>query len=279
MSMTRVGLLAAAALLAQACSRADDTPPTVRFKKGGEGREKAWGQLQAEFSKALENVPKTKADLTTLTEQWLGKSEPTSLQACEKLVVWAGAPQPMDGDVLAYLLSQDADGFRRFLVLDFRDPARPQIREASMTGPPSKKDDPHERITDAERAIAREIDAIPINLGGGSEDGSYKPGFRIWIQAGQGSEEILKKARALTTLVSVDLEGPQVTDAWLSPLEGHSYIGSIRLRSVSITDRGLLSLRKSTGLKWLTLEHCAVTPAAVQELQAALPKCEIRLNP
>src|SRR5579859_745325 len=100
----------------------------------------------------------------------------------------------------------------------------------ASTGPPSKKNDPQDRISDVEKAVAKEIDAIPINLGGGSEDGSYKSGYRIWIQAGQGSAALLRKASTLSTLVCVDLEGPQVTDDWLAPLDGIPYIGSMTLR-------------------------------------------------
>ncbi|HLY74410.1 MAG TPA: hypothetical protein VKU80_09850 [Planctomycetota bacterium] len=148
----------------------------------------------------------------------------------------------------------------------------------ASTGPPSKKNDPQDRISDVEKAVAKEIDAIPINLGGGSEDGSYKSGYRIWIQAGQGSAALLRKASTLSTLVCVDLEGPQVTDDWLAPLDGHPYIGSMTLRSPAITDKGLTFLRRSKGLKWLTLDHCGVTAEGVRALQTALPKCEITIR-
>ncbi len=215
--------------------------------------------------------------MAAVIKEWLGPPEPDAMTACKHLVVWAGAPQPIDGDVFAYLLEKD-DELLRYLVVDFRNPENPDIREAAVLPSPSGRDSPHDRISEAEKSLAKEVGAFTINLGGGSDDGRAKTGFRLWLQDGQGSEEVLRKARHLTTLVCVDLEGLQVTDAWLAHLEGHPYIGSMTLRSTSITDRGLRYLSKSTGLKWLTLAGCGVTPEAVRALRTALPNCEIEVK-
>jgi hypothetical protein len=261
------------------CACGPTATPSERFKQGGAGRLAAWNELQPKFNEVLASASKTKAGLASTVEQWLGKPEPAAMKACENLVVWAGSPQPIDGDVAVYLLSQDADGFKRYLVVDFRDPAHPGFSEASMTGPPSKPNDPHDRISDVERATAKEIDAIEINLGGGSEDGSYKSGYRLWIQNGQGSLEVFRKAATLSTLVCVDLEGKQVTDAWLAPLAGHPYITSMTLRSTSVTDAGLPHLCGLHALKWLTLEKSGVTESEIRMLRTALPKCKITIKP
>src|SRR5436190_21550042 len=129
--MRKIRILVAAVPLLAACSGGAEPSPSERFKKGGAGRAEAWEELRPRFLEALSSIPKTKAEIAGVTEKFLGKSEPAAVTACQMLVVWAGSPQPMDEDVFAYLLSRDEDGFRRYIVADFRDPAKPDIREAS----------------------------------------------------------------------------------------------------------------------------------------------------
>ncbi len=72
-------------------------------------------------------------------------------------------------------------------------------------------------------------------------------------------------------------EGPsQVTDSGLCYLVNFP-LELLDLReSPHITDRGLAELRLIRSLRWLDVTGCRhLTEAGIQELQAALPRCEI----
>ncbi|MEI8291652.1 MAG: hypothetical protein WCH99_19465 [Verrucomicrobiota bacterium] len=242
-------------------------------KQAGQNRVETWKMLQPLLTNRLASVPRTKTALKDFFEQWLGRSEDVALKRSEGAVVWPMAPESRRNDVFAYQLKNE-DYFSEDLVVDFRNPEKVQMGVASCYAPPPKKS-PHDQISQDERRIAGELRAMEINLGGGSEDGSAKPGFWVYLDGAQASEANVRKAAKLTTLVSLRLSGSSVTDACMSPLKDHAYLASLELKSTSISDAGLAHLTGLGALKWLKIDGGNVTEQGIQSLRAVLLKCEI----
>jgi hypothetical protein len=239
------------------------------FKKSHDGnRTGAWAELQPMLGAQLRSVPRDRAALAAFFQEWLGPSEPQALERCKDLSL--PGSQGIAGSVFAYQL-RDEDGIKEDLVIDFRDPQAVRMRTTVQSEPPPQKTR-HGQAN--EKAIAAAVAATEINPGGGSQDGSAKSGYSVQIRPG-ATEDRMRKAAQLTTLVSLSITGTQATDAWLGYLKGHSYLASLDLTSTSVTDQGLLSLSECTGLKWVTIRNCNVTVQGVKALQTALPKCEI----
>jgi hypothetical protein len=248
------------------------------FKKlAGQDRMESWKILQPLLTNRLASISKSKQDLATFFEMWLGPPETNALKAVETTVVWQLAPQRISGDVFAYSLKSTND-LNYFLVIDFRVPEKTAIGVLSEYNPVTKRGK-HDEISQAEKLLAKELGAVDINLGAGSEDGSAKPGFNLSLNSSQSPETKVQQARKLSTLVSLRLTGRRVTDSWLSHLEGHDYLASLDLVSTSVTDQGLKYLFSVKALKWLTItDTTAVTENGVRSLKAALPKCEVELT-
>jgi hypothetical protein len=242
----------------------------------GQNRMATWEKLQPLLTNRLASVSKNQPDLKAFFEQWLGLSEQDALKRSESAVVWALSPQPNTGDVIAYRLSGETNFFED-LIIDFRNPNKIRIGIASTYAPPAKTG-PEDQISEKEKQIAAELDATEINLGGGSQDGSAKPGFWVQLEDSKASEENVRKAAQLTTLVSLRLAGRSVTDACLAPLKGHRYLASLELDSTSISNAGLTNLAGLTALKWLTFKGGTITESQVNGLHSSLPKCEIEFE-
>ena len=71
-----------------------------------------------------------------------------------------------------------------------------------------------------------------------------------------------------------------ITDAGLQRLENLSKLEALDLEwSAGITGRGLQSIAKLQNLRWLDLSFCsAITREDVNELQRALPHCEVEFG-
>jgi hypothetical protein len=247
------------------------------FKKlAGKDRMEPWEILQPLLTNRLASTSKSKQELATFFEMWLGPPETNALKAVETTVVWSQAPQRINGDVFAYSLKTTNDE-NYFLVVDFRVPEKIAIGVLSEFSPVPKRDK-HDEIPQAEKHLAKELGAVGINLGAGSEDGSAKSGFMLSLDSSQSPETKIQQARKLSTLVSLRLTGRRVTDSWLSHLEGHEYLASLDIVSTSVTDQGLKYLFRAKALKWLTITDTPVTENGVRALEAALPKCKVEFT-
>lgn len=71
------------------------------------------------------------------------------------------------------------------------------------------------------------------------------------------------------------LDETQVTDAGLGALRGMSQLRIITLNKTKITDAGLVHLYGLRNLIFVRFEDTSVTKAGAEELQRALPTCEI----
>ena len=87
----------------------------------------------------------------------------------------------------------------------------------------------------------------------------------------QISDAGLVHLEGLWRLHVLNLWGNNVTDLGLVHLRGLSRLRWLCLDQTAVTDRGLKQLAGLRNLETLSLEHTRVTPAAVAELQRALP--------
>ena len=281
-SISRVFCTIALALgVLEGCSdfseETEGTPPrdsariaSGEFKKGVD-RAKNWEILEPLLAVRVQSVPRTKAALTSFFEDWLGPSEPAALDRCKHLAQWALAPQPIDHDVFCYLL-EDKDGFKNFLVVDFRSPEQLRVDVATVLEAPSSRELPP---TEAESAIAKQVGAVEVNVSGAADDGGPKPGWSIWFKSSEATPEHMRQACRLPKLVAVLLTGKGVTNEWLMPLKGHPYVASIHLFETSVTDEGLAQLGSLSTLKFVLLQDCPVTDQGIAALNAALPRCRV----
>jgi hypothetical protein len=241
------------------------------FKKAGPGRAKSWENLEPFLAARLRSIPRTKAVLSAFFEDWLGPSEPAALQRCKHLVEGPLTPQRLDADVFCYLL-ENKEGFKDYLVVDFRSPEKLTVSVATVLDAPASKDT---TIPAAELEIAKQVGAVEVNVSGAADDGGPKPGWSIWFKDSEATPEDMRKARQISKLVAILLTGKGVTDEWLAPLKGHPYVTSVRLFSTSVTDEGLAHLRSLSSLKLLMLKDCPVTDRGIAALKAALPHCRV----
>lgn len=84
--------------------------------------------------------------------------------------------------------------------------------------------------------------------------------------------------KSLTKLKILSLDGTQVTDAGLVHLQKLTSLERLYLDSPQVTGTGLMHLKGLTHLEVLFLENTQVTGEGVEELQTALPDCEIFWN-
>ncbi|MEE2989604.1 MAG: hypothetical protein VX715_03260 [Planctomycetota bacterium] len=88
-------------------------------------------------------------------------------------------------------------------------------------------------------------------------------------------DEVLEQIGMLTSLVTLNLEYTEITDAGLAHLAGLGSIKKLILRGTEITDAGLAMLETLITLTELDVEFAAVTDEGVNRLQNVLPKCTI----
>jgi hypothetical protein len=80
----------------------------------------------------------------------------------------------------------------------------------------------------------------------------------------------------LTNVKSFNIAGTMVTDKGLAHLSGCTKLESLNLFNLTaVTDASLPHLSRLRNLVYLNIGHTAVTDAGVQELQKALPDCDI----
>lgn len=237
--------------------------------KQGTSRHAAWERLEPIF--AAELRAQRPADPRQFITKLLGDGDAAAEQRNAK------GMDPLEtaaeGSVLAYNLESE-DNFHQDLVFHFGDEGGVSYGVVAIAEP-TPRDDPHDRITEDEKKLASQLGATSINLGGGSLDGTYKSGFMLGFKGDGVTDENLQSAMQLSTLVSLYLDGPHVTNERLLILDGHAFLASLKLDSTSVTDEGLAHLAKLPALKFLTLQTPNVTKAGVEQLQAALPHCEI----
>jgi hypothetical protein len=77
-----------------------------------------------------------------------------------------------------------------------------------------------------------------------------------------------------TSLRRLDLSNTQITDDGLAILGNLSLLRSLNLDGTQITDRAIVRLRTHRDLEEVRLYQTGVSPAAVSELDLALPRCE-----
>lgn len=100
----------------------------------------------------------------------------------------------------------------------------------------------------------------------------FGPGF---------SDAGLRKLRGLRELQSLTSHDARFTDEGLQELALHPKLKTLHLYSddnqLPITDAGIQHLHELKNLEWLILETSNLSDEAVEELQRALPKCEIEI--
>jgi internalin A len=85
----------------------------------------------------------------------------------------------------------------------------------------------------------------------------------------------LKELTPLKELRCLNLTNTAVTDAGLKELSGLPELRCLNLGATQVTDAGLMHLAGLKKLQALGLESTEVTDAGLQELQRALPKCDM----
>jgi hypothetical protein len=88
-------------------------------------------------------------------------------------------------------------------------------------------------------------------------------------------DEVLEQVGMLTTLVTLNLEYTEITDAGLAHLAGLEHLNTLILRGAEITDKGLAHLETLKTLTVLDIEFAPVTEQGVARLQESLPACKI----
>ena len=95
------------------------------------------------------------------------------------------------------------------------------------------------------------------------------PRWYSWLRKLHGDEH-------LGNAVGVDFSEVSDTDAELVHLKGLTKLEVLWLNNTHITDAGLVHLKGLTKLEGLGLDHTQVTDEAMENLQQALPNCDIR---
>ena len=88
-------------------------------------------------------------------------------------------------------------------------------------------------------------------------------------------DEVLEQIGMLKTLVTLNIEYTEITDAGLAHLAGLEYLDTLILRGTEITDEGLAHLETLKTLTVLDIEFAPVTEQGVARLRESLPGCKI----
>ncbi len=141
-----------------------------------------------------------------------------------------------------------------------------------------------ERDTSA-AALTRVRDARAIlairDLGGEADSDDTQPGpARNYVKVDESKGDALltkiaPKIKVLSSVTSLHLRGPKVTDAGLASLQGINNIEQIDLKGTATTDAGLMHLKNMTHLAHLVVSDTDVTEAGVARLKKALPQLQV----
>ncbi|MBL7044863.1 MAG: leucine-rich repeat domain-containing protein [Pirellulaceae bacterium] len=82
--------------------------------------------------------------------------------------------------------------------------------------------------------------------------------------------------KGMTKLEELCLSGTQITDVGVSHLKGLTNLTRLYLADTQITDDGLSHLSGLADLEYLVLTGTHVTEEGIEELEKALPNCEIK---
>lgn len=100
--------------------------------------------------------------------------------------------------------------------------------------------------------------------------------FRTAVSLVAFNDGTMESAKELTELRRVDFVGGPATDAGLVHVRSLSRLQRLNLSDTQITDAGLEYLTNLTQLRELVLHGTRVTDDGVQQLQRALPNCQIQ---
>ena len=101
---------------------------------------------------------------------------------------------------------------------------------------------------------------------------------RIWLARTKITDEGMPLLKVCPKLTFIGLDQTPVTDDGISHLTAFRDLESLSLNGTKITDAGLEHLARLPRLKELWLRNTAITDAGYQELQAALPDCQIQAD-
>jgi hypothetical protein len=91
----------------------------------------------------------------------------------------------------------------------------------------------------------------------------------------QATDADLAILREIPQLEELFLGDVKITDAGLVHLRELKSLQGLQLATIPISDDGVRNLRGLKNLRWLQVKETLVTPSAIAELQAALPRCKI----
>lgn len=97
----------------------------------------------------------------------------------------------------------------------------------------------------------------------------------LYLHNTQITDTGLEYLKGLGSLVQLWLGGTKVTDAGLVHIRGLTNLQSVSLESTRVTDKGLVHLKPLSALSELYLQQSNVTYDGYQDLQGALPDCQI----
>jgi serine/threonine protein kinase len=88
-------------------------------------------------------------------------------------------------------------------------------------------------------------------------------------------DEGLAALESLKELSTLDLSGTSVTDRGIAKLQSLRSLTILDVRDTAITDRAIADFRQLNGLQSLDLQNTKISPAGLQQIRAALPRCQI----
>jgi Leucine-rich repeat (LRR) protein len=99
----------------------------------------------------------------------------------------------------------------------------------------------------------------------------------VWVSVDpqQATDATLERLGTVPQIGSLTVSGGQITDTSLRHLSNLTGLQRLVLHTKHVTDAGLPHLMGMTKLRKLDLKSPKVTDAGVNELQKALPNCEI----
>ncbi len=243
----------------------------------GKSRMALWNRMEPGFKNKLPK-PATKDALRAYFKEYLGDPDPQWMKRCQEEMNSAfDDDTAVDNDALIYVLEPPGKSLTHLLLIDFRGDGRLGMQVIWTTDPFKPPLHPeHDNITEKEKELGKSLNAMAINLGVGSLDGTYKPGFRLGLKGDQVTDENMQKLNQLSTLVSLTLTGAEVTDARLALIAKHPYLADIDLDNTAVTDAGLLQLSQMPTLKFIDVHGGSISDSGIEALKKAVPRLEIK---
>jgi hypothetical protein len=116
------------------------------------------------------------------------------------------------------------------------------------------------------------VEFTDVTEAGASELQQALPGVAISLLV---SDAVVGRQWAGAIPATLHLHGPRITDAAMKTVGAWTSVEHLDLRDSAISDQGLAILAAQNHLKRLDLRGTQTTSAAVEQLRAALPNCEI----